>query len=165
MSNVSLKKFSIYFVIIIIAFSIDRFTKIYILNLAIENEYLNIKLNNFLNIILVWNIGIGFGLLSFDNTFVYNLISVIILLINAIILFLIFKSDNIRAICYSFILGGSLGNLFDRLYYKAVPDFIDLNFNGFHWFIFNIADIFISIGIICLILTEFLDYKVKKNEK
>ena len=59
------------------------------------------------------------------------------------------------------ILGGSLGNLYDRVYYSAVPDFIDLNYNGYHWFVFNVADIFITIGVFALIFFELL----KKNEK
>lgn len=159
------KKFIIYFIIISLVFLIDRLTKIYVLKLAESSDYLNILVNNFLNIILIWNEGIGFGLLSFEDSFIYNLITVLIVIINIIILFLIIKSDNLRSVFYSFIFGGSIGNLFDRIYYSAVPDFIDLNYNGFHWFIFNFADIFITLGIICLIFVEFLDYKRLKNEK
>ena len=159
------KKFIIYFIIISLVFLIDRLTKIYVLKLAESSDYLNILVNNFLNIILIWNEGIGFGLLSFEDSFIYNLITVLIVIINIIILFLIIKSDNWRSVFYSFIFGGSIGNLFDRIYYSAVPDFIDLNYNGFHWFIFNFADIFITLGIICLIFVEFLDYKRLKNEK
>ena len=159
------KKFIIYFIIISLVFLIDRLTKIYVLKLAESSDYLNILVNNFLNIILIWNEGIGFGLLSFGDSFIYNLITVLIVIINIIILFLIIKSDNLRSVFYSFIFGGSIGNLFDRIYYSAVPDFIDLNYNGFHWFIFNFADIFITLGIICLIFVEFLDYKRLKNEK
>ena len=155
------KKFIIYFIIISLVFLIDRLTKIYVLKLAESSDYLNILVNNFLNIILIWNEGIGFGLLSFEDSFIYNLITVLIVIINIIILFLIIKSDNLRSVFYSFIFGGSIGNLFDRIYYSAVPDFIDLNYNGFHWFIFNFADIFITLGIICLICAEFLDYKKK----
>ena len=159
------KKFIIYFIIISLVFLIDRLTKIYVLKLAESSDYLNILVNNFLNIILIWNEGIGFGLLSFEDSFIYNLITVLIVIINIIILFLIIKSDNLRSVFYSFIFGGSIGNLFDRIYYSAVPDFIDLNYNGFHWFIFNFADIFITLGIICLIFVEFLDYTRLKNEK
>ena len=159
------KKFIIYFIIISLVFLIDRLTKIYVLKLAESSDYLNILVNNFLNIILIWNEGIGFGLLSFEDSFIYNLITVLIVIINIIILFLIIKSDNLISVFYSFIFGGSIGNLFDRIYYSAVPDFIDLNYNGFHWFIFNFADIFITLGIICLIFVEFLDYKRLKNEK
>tara|TARA_Y100000816_G_C26091492_1_gene576881 strand:+ start:191 stop:688 length:498 start_codon:yes stop_codon:yes gene_type:complete len=159
------KKFIIYFIIISLVFLIDRLTKIYVLKLAESSDYLNILVNNFLNIILIWNEGIGFGLLSFEDSFIYNSITVLIVIINIIILFLIIKSDNLRSVFYSFIFGGSIGNLFDRIYYSAVPDFIDLNYNGFHWFIFNFADIFITLGIICLIFVEFLDYKRLKNEK
>ena len=74
-----------------------------------------------------------------------------------------FIETKIKSFFLMIIIGGSLGNLFDRVYYRAVPDFIDLNFAGYHWFIFNVADIFITIGIICLILFEFIFYK-KKND-
>lgn len=165
MTRINLKKYFIYFTIIFFIFLADRFSKIYILKIAEDTEYLNIYINNFLNIILIWNKGIGFGLLSIGDSTIYNLISLLILFINVIIFFLILKSDNLRSLFYSLILGGSLGNLFDRFYYTAVPDFIDLNYNGYHWFIFNIADIFITLGIICLIFAEFIDYKRVKNEK
>ena len=115
-----------------------------------------------MNIILVWNSGIGFGLFQFDKATAYNLITIIILLVNLIIIYLLFKSENLHKIFFSMILGGSFGNLFDRFYYSAVPDFIDLNYNGYHWFVFNVADIFISIGIITLIILEMF---IKKNEK
>ena len=121
------------------------------------------QINNFINLILIWNKGIGFGIFSFDSNFLYNILTTIIIIINLIIVYLVFISDKLRAIFYIIILGGSLGNLFDRIYYSAVPDFIDLNYKDFHWFIFNFADIFITIGIICLILKEFIDY-IKKNE-
>ena len=120
-------------------------------------------MNRYINLILVWNSGIGFGLLSSDNLLIYNLITTLIILINLIIIYLIYSSNDIRVYLYLIILGGSIGNLFDRLYYSAVPDFIDLNYNGYHWFIFNVADIFISIGIIFLILIELIDYNTKKN--
>ena len=113
--------------------------------------------------ILVWNSGIGFGLLSFDKSVIYNAITILIIFINLIILFLIIKSDKIRSYLFLIILGGSIGNLFDRLYYSAVPDFIDISYKGYHWFIFNVADIFITIGIILLILADLMSYK-KVNE-
>ena len=153
-------KFFFYFLIFLIIFFLDRLSKIYILNLA-SGEDLNIYINNYLNIILIWNSGIGFGLFSSEQSIIYNAITTIIILINILIFYLIIISDSIRSLFYILVFGGSLGNLFDRLYYSAVPDFIDLNYNGFHWFVFNVADIFISLGIICLIITELLEYKNK----
>ncbi len=161
--KIQTKNFFLYFLLIIIIFFIDRISKLYVINLANTTSSIDIQINNFLNIILIWNKGIGFGLFSFDNNKVYNFITFLILTINLLIIYLIIKSDKIRSLFYVIILGGSLGNLFDRFYYTAVPDFIDLNYKGFHWFIFNIADIFISLGIICLICFEFLEYKKKNN--
>ena len=163
MLNINFKKFLIYFILLIILFLIDRFTKLYVLNIAENYGEVDLQINNFINLILIWNKGIGFGIFSFDSNFLYNILTTIIIIINLIIVYLVFISDKLRAIFYIIILGGSLGNLFDRIYYSAVPDFIDLNYKDFHWFIFNFADIFITIGIICLILKEFIDYK-KKNE-
>ena len=163
MKKLSLKKLLIYFLIVNFIFFLDRITKIYILNLAEMNGSIDIFVNNFLNIILVWNSGIGFGLLSFEKDFIYNLITSLIIFINIIIVYLAINSNNSKSYFFVMILGGSLGNLFDRIYYSAVPDFIDLNYNNFHWFVFNVADIFISLGIICLIFAELLNYK-KKNE-
>ncbi len=142
-------------------FFLDRISKIYILNIAKIQEAVDIKINNFLNIILVWNSGIGFGLFQFDQAITYNIITILIFIINLIIIYLLIYSDTLNQILFSMILGGSLGNFFDRLYYSAVPDFIDLNYNGYHWFVFNVADIFISIGVIALITLELF----KKNEK
>merc|ERR1712093_842170 len=107
----------------------------------------------------VWNSGIAFGLLSFDQSEIYNLITILIVFINLLIVYLIIKLKDIRSYFFLIVLGGSLGNLFDRIYYSAVLDFIDISFKNFHWFIFNVADIFISIGIICLIFAELLIYK------
>ena len=151
-------KYVFYFFLFFSIFTLDRISKIYILNIA-DNEELNIYINEFLNIILIWNTGIGFGLLSFSDNFLYNAITFIILLINFVLIYLAVASNSIKRILYIVILGGSFGNLFDRFYYSAVPDFIDINFNGYHWFVFNVADIFISVGITCLIFMEILDYK------
>ena len=163
MSKFVPRKFFFYLIIVIFIFLFDRISKIYILNVAETYGEVNILVNSYINLILVWNSGIGFGLLSSDNLLIYNLITTLIILINLIIIYLIYSSNDIRVYLYLIILGGSIGNLFDRLYYSAVPDFIDLNYNGYHWFIFNVADIFITIGIILLILAEFLSYK-KTNE-
>ena len=160
------KKIIYYFSISLSIFALDRISKIYVINIAEKFGQVDIYINKFLNIILVWNSGIGFGLLSFEKEFLYNLITLIIILVNFVILYLGIKSNNLKGFLFFIILGGSLGNLFDRLYYSAVPDFIDINYNGFHWFIFNVADIFISVGIICLIFVElFFNKKEKLNEK
>ena len=157
------KQFVLNSLIIFLIFFLDRLSKIYILNIVENEGIVDITINSYLNIILVWNAGIGFGLFQLDQTFAYNLITILIFLINLIIIYLLFYSDKLHKIFFSMILGGSLGNLYDRVYYSAVPDFIDLNYNGYHWFVFNVADIFISIGVITLITLEL--FKKKKNEK
>ena len=157
------KQLILNFIIIFFIFFLDRISKIYILNLVDDQGIIDITINPFLNIILVWNSGIGFGLLQFDENIIYNLITVLIVIVNIIIVYLLFNSEKLHQILFSMILGGSLGNLYDRIYYNSVPDFIDLNYNGYHWFVFNVADIFISLGIIALI---FLELFIKtKNEK
>ena len=156
------KKIFFYFIILFIIFFLDRISKLYILNIAENNGVVDIYINQFINFILIWNSGIGFCLLSFDQAHLYNLITIIIILINLFIIYLIIKTKDFRVYLYLIILGGSLGNLFDRLYYSAVPDFIDINYKGYHWFIFNVADIFISIGIICLIFVELFNYKIQR---
>ena len=165
MSKINIKKFIFYFLIISIVFVLDRVSKIYVINYFENTLDTEIYLSNFLNIILVWNEGIGFGLLSFQDDSIYNFITLIIILINLIIIYFIYKYKDIRSFLLTLVLGGSLGNLFDRIAFSAVPDFIDFNYNNFHWFIFNIADIFITIGVICLIFVELiLNNKKLKNE-
>ena len=163
MKLISPKKIIINTLIVLIIFFLDRVSKIYIINLAELENSLEIYINSYLNLYLIWNKGIAFGLFSFDESFVYNFITILILVILLIILILIFKSETHKSYVYTIILGGALGNLFDRFYYSAVPDFIDIHFKGFHWFIFNVADIFITIGVVCLILDELFFYK-KNNE-
>ncbi len=156
MLSQKIKKIFINFSIIFFIFFIDRISKIYILRIAETKGEVDIYVNPFLNFILLWNKGIGFGLLSFDQSQIYNLITVLIFIINAIIIYIIYKTNDFKIYFYLMVLGGSFGNLFDRIYYSAVPDFIDLHINNFHWFIFNIADIFISFGVICLIFVEII---------
>ena len=158
------KEFYVNLLIIISIFLIDRISKIYVVNFNKEfiDEYL--FSSSFLNITLVWNNGIAFGLLSIEENFFYNFITILIILIILILLFLISKARKFKKYSYLIIIGGGLGNLFDRIFYKAVPDFIDIHFSGFHWFIFNIADIFITLGVICLIYDEvFLEKKVDEK--
>ena len=164
MNNSLVKKLLIYVLIVLVIFALDRFSKLFILNILEDKDKVDIYINSFLSLYLVWNKGIGFGLFSFDDATAYNLITLIILFINVIIVYLIFVEEGLKIYFLLTILGGALGNFFDRLYYKAVPDFIDINYNGYHWFIFNVADIFITLGIICLIFAELLNYK-SSNEK
>ena len=155
------KQFILNFTIILFIFFLDRISKIYILNIAENVGIVDLTINSFLNIILVWNSGIGFGLFQLEQAYTYNLFTTLIILINILIVYFLFYTENLNKIFFSMILGGSLGNLYDRVYYSAVPDFIDLNYNGYHWFVFNVADIFITIGVFALIFFELL----KKNEK
>tara|TARA_B100000767_G_scaffold232985_1_gene225133 strand:+ start:265 stop:762 length:498 start_codon:yes stop_codon:yes gene_type:complete len=150
--------------IIIVIFLLDRFTKLYVLSLVEIDNHIDIFVTSFLNIYLVWNKGIAFGLLNFEQSGIYNLITGIIAMISLAILVMIVKTKDIRVYFLSFIFAGAISNLFDRLYYSAVPDFIDLHVNNFHWFIFNVADIFISFGVICLILVEIIFDKYLINE-
>ena len=163
MKNVNVKKLVISLSILILFFLLDRISKNLILNILEETGKVDIYINSFLSFYLVWNKGIGFGLLSSEQDYFYNIVTALIVLINFVIIYLLLKEKGMKYYFLLFILGGSLGNLFDRIYFRAVPDFIDLNYNGYHWFIFNVADIFITIGIILLILAEFLSYK-KTNE-
>ena len=151
------------FTLVLIIFCVDRISKIYVTELAEKTDVSEIYLTSFLNLYLVWNTGIAFGLFSFSNEFIYNLFTTLIVLINAIIIYLVIITKDFRKYFFLMILGGSFGNLFDRLYYESVPDFIDFHIGNFHWFIFNIADIFITAGVICLILAELL-YKKDTNE-
>ncbi len=144
--NEIFKKENFYFLIIILlVFSIDRYSKIKIIDNFSETSF---YLNNFLNFDLLWNTGIGFGLLSSNTPLLYNLISTIIAFVIIFLIIIGIKSDKFDKTVFSVIIGGALGNFYDRIYYKAVPDFIDLHYNDFHWFTFNVADVFISMGII-----------------
>ena len=142
------------FIIVLVIFSIDRLSKIYILHIAELGKTVDIYVTQYLNFYLIWNKGIAFGLFSFDESFIYNLITSIILTITIVIMVMITKSTGFKKYYLLLVFGGSLGNLFDRIYYSAVPDFIDIHINDFHWFVFNGADIFITIGIMCLIFDE-----------
>ena len=135
-------------------FLIDRVSKIWIIKKSQEIMDNEIFSSRFINFELIWNKGIAFGLFSLDGGMFYQLISLLIFFIVIILIYFILKSNGVEKFGFILILGGALGNLFDRIFYKAVPDFIDLHINSFHWFIFNIADIFITFGVICLILVE-----------
>ena len=161
------KSFLIKLSLIFIIFATDRISKIYVIYL--DNKLLGSEIfsSNFLNINLIWNEGIAFGFFSFNDKIFYNILTIIIIIIILIIFFMIIKSDGFKKYSLLMILGGALGNVFDRLYYKAVPDFIDFHVGDFHWFIFNFADVFITLGVFFMILLEFLGNNKlkKKNEK
>lgn len=160
----NLKKIFFNSALILAIFFVDRISKIYIIKISALESKVDIYLTEYLNFYLIWNKGIAFGLFSFNESFIYNSITGIIIIISIIILIMIYKNNGLKKISLIFVLGGALGNLFDRIYYSAVPDFIDLHFNDFHWFVFNVADIFITLGIICLIFDEIF-VNNKKNEK
>ena len=162
--NKMLKKHLVDFSIIIFIFLIDRISKLLIISSQETYEQYGISITSFLNFNLIWNEGIAFGLFSFDEKFYYNLLTIIIFLIILIIIWLMLKSKGFEKISFLLIIGGSIGNIYDRIYYSAVPDFIDIHFNNYHWFIFNVADIFITLGIVFLIFIEILGSKNKKNE-
>ena len=160
----NLKKIFFNSALILAIFFVDRISKIYIIKISALESKVDIYLTEYLNFYLIWNKGIAFGLFSFNESFIYNSITGIIIIISIIILIMIYKNNGFKKISLIFVLGAALGNLFDRIYYSAVPDFIDLHFNDFHWFVFNVADIFITLGIICLIFDEIF-VNNKKNEK
>ena len=155
--NSILKKENFYFLaIIFFIFGIDRYSKIEIINNFSDTS---VYLNDFLNFDLIWNTGIGFGLLKSNTALFYNLISTLIGLVVIILFFLALRSKSFDKIFYSIIIGGALGNFYDRVFYNAVPDFIDIHYKNFHWFTFNVADIFISFGVILFITRSFF-YKI-----
>ena len=157
------KTFYINLIIIFLIFILDRLTKFYVIYLDKINSSSEIFSSKFLNIYLIWNEGIAFGLFSFNENNLYNFLTLFIIIIIFVILYMISKSSGLKKYSLLMILGGALGNVFDRIIYKAVPDFIDFHIGNFHWFIFNFADIFISIGVIFLIIMEFT--VMNKNNK
>ena len=156
--NKTFKKENFYFLLIIsLIFFLDRYSKFEILRNFSENSF---YVNDFLNFYLIWNTGIGFGLLSFDTNLIYNLITTLIGLLIIILIMIGIKSESSEKIIFSIIVGGALGNFYDRIVFNAVPDFIDLHYGNFHWFTFNVADIFITIGVIAFLIKGFF---LKKN--
>ncbi len=152
--NSIFSKENFYFLIIILlTFSIDRYSKIKIINNFSDTSF---YLNDFLNLDLLWNTGIGFGLLSLESSIYYNFLSILIGLVIVLLIFVGIKSNKFEKFFFSMIIGGALGNFYDRIYFNAVPDFIDLHYKNFHWFTFNLADIFITIGIIFYIFNGVL---------
>ena len=151
--NKTLKKENFYFILIIsIIFFLDRYSKFEILRNFSDNSF---YVNDFLNLYLIWNSGIGFGLLSFDTNLIYNLITTLIGLVIIILIMIGIKSEPSEKTIFSIIVGGALGNFYDRIVFNAVPDFIDLHYKNFHWFTFNLADIFITFGVFIFLLKGF----------
>jgi len=160
------KKYVTIIVISLAIFLLDRFTKYLVLDLFENITVTEIYINHFINLLLIWNDGIAFGLLNFQDQKIYNLITIVIFFVSIVVLVIALKSKNYDAYFFSMIFGGAIGNLFDRVKYNAVPDFIDIHINNYHWFIFNVADIFITLGVICLIFDEiFLKKKLLKNNE
>jgi signal peptidase II len=151
------------FLIILVTFGIDRISKNYLINLQEMGNTVDFYILPFLNFYLVWNTGIGFGLVSLEANLYYHILTTLIIIVNIVLIYLLLKAKDISMYLISLTIGGSLGNLFDRLYYYAVPDFIDFHIGSYHWFIFNVADIFITVGITGLIIVEFL--KKEKTSK
>ena len=150
------KNFYINLSLVILIFLIDRISKIYVINL--DKKFLGSEIfsSKFLNIHLIWNEGIAFGLFSFDKDYLYNILTIIIFLIIILIFLMMRRNKGIKKYSLLMILGGALGNIYDRIFYRAVPDFIDFHVSNFHWFIFNFADIFITIGVIFMIIFEYI---------
>ena len=158
------KNFYISLIIIISIFALDRISKLYVIYESKKMYMTELYASKYLNITLIWNEGIAFGLFSFDQNNLYNLLTLIIALITIVILIMIINSQGFKKYALLMILGGALGNLFDRIIYKAVPDFIDFHIAEFHWFIFNVADIFITIGVIFMVLFE-LNFNNQQNNE
>ena len=157
------KNFYINLSLVILIFLIDRISKIYVINL--DKKFLGSEIfsSKFVNINLIWNEGIAFGLLSFNESYFYNILTFLIFLIIVVLIFMTIKSKSFKKYSYIMVLGGALGNIFDRFFYKSVPDFVDFHIGNFHWFIFNIADIFITLGVFFMIIIEL--FNIKKEKK
>ena len=158
-----IEKFNFNLILIVFIFVLDRLSKLIVINLDKKNFSDEIFSSQFLDIQLTWNDGIAFGLLSFERENLYNVLTLTIVVVILIIFIILIRSKGFKKFSYSMILGGAIGNVFDRLLYRSVPDFIDFHIGNFHWFIFNVADIFITMGVIFLILIEFTDNTEEKK--
>ena len=157
-------KLTVNLIFILILFFIDRVSKFLIIRFNNETEEANIILTPFLNLNLVWNEGIAFGLLSFNDDLSYRLVTLFISIVILILFFMLYKAEKLNRVALIMVIGGATGNFFDRIYYSAVPDFVEIYYKSFHWFIFNVADIFITLGVFCLIYVELIT-KDKLDEK
>ena len=160
------KNFYINFSIVALVYFLDRLSKIYVIQLDKNNFGSDIFNSAYLNIVLIWNKGIAFGLLSFNESYLYNIISLIIAIIIIVLVIMSLKNQGFKRYSLLMIVGGALGNLHDRIFFNAVPDFIDFHIGNFHWFIFNVSDIFITVGVICMIFFELIEKdKYDDNKK
>ena len=158
------KNFYIGFVFILLIFFLDRISKLYVIAIDEKKNISELFSSKFLNINLIWNEGIAFGLFSFDHSNLYNFLTIIILLVIFVVFIMMIKNVGLKKYSLIMILGGAIGNLYDRIFFKAVPDFIDFHIGEFHWFIFNVADIFITIGVIFMVLFE-LNFNNQQNNE
>ena len=150
------KKNIFYFSIILLIFLADRISKLWIISFSNSANNPNIEILPFINFHLIWNKGIAFGLFSLSEKYNYNFLTLLIFIVIIVVFWMLLKSKGLEKYGFIFVFGGSLGNVYDRMFYSAVPDFIDIYYKNFHWFIFNVADIFITLGVIVLILNEFV---------
>ena len=159
------KSFYISFSIVALTYFLDRFTKIYVIQLDKNNLGSDIFNSAYLNITLIWNKGIAFGLFSFNGGYLYNILSIIILIIVVVLVIMSIKSQGLKRYSLLMVIGGALGNLHDRIFFNAVPDFIDFHIGNFHWFIFNVSDIFITLGVVSMIIVELIDKDKYNHDK
>ena len=159
------KNFYISIIFVTLIFALDRISKIYVISLSDKALVSELFSSKFLNINLIWNEGIAFALFSYDQHYLYNFLTLIILIVILIVVIMIIKNKGLKKFSLLMIFGGATGNLYDRIFFRAVPDFIDFHIEEFHWFVFNIADIFISIGVIFMILIELIDNNKTNNDK
>jgi signal peptidase II len=152
-------------IFIILIFTLDRITKIYVIYFSDKLNNSELFLSKYLNISLTWNEGIAFGLFSFNQNYLYNFLTLIIFFVIFVIFIMIIKSEGIKKYALSMIFGGALGNFYDRIIFKAVPDFVDFHIEDFHWFVFNVADIFITLGVIFMILIELFTKNKEIHEQ
>ena len=159
------KNFYISFLIVVLIYFLDRLSKIYVIELYKNNFGSEIFNSSYLNIVLIWNKGIAFGLFSFNETHLYNILTLIISIIIIIVIIMSLRTQGFKRYSLLMVVGGALGNLYDRIFFNAVPDFIDFHIGEFHWFIFNVADMFISLGVIFMILYELIDNNKNNDQK
>ena len=157
------KNFYFSFSIVGLIYFLDRLSKIFVIQLDKNSFGSEIFSSAYLNIVLIWNKGIAFGLFSFDESHLYNILTLLISIIVVILIIMSLKSQGFKRYSLLMIVGGAIGNLHDRIFFNAVPDFIDFHVGNFHWFIFNVSDIFITLGVISMIVLELADNKSEKT--
>tara|TARA_B100001250_G_scaffold408101_1_gene429916 strand:+ start:998 stop:1498 length:501 start_codon:yes stop_codon:yes gene_type:complete len=153
-----LKKCTIIFLIIFSFLVLDIITKKYAVdNLILSNP---IPINDFINFSLAFNYGAAFSLLSDAGGWQRWFFIVFSIIVILVIAYIILRDENSGYIAFSLILSGAIGNLYDRIAFGYVIDFIELHYKNFYWPIFNVADIAITIGVILLLYSMTL-----KNNK